>query len=55
MVFLPANNIDPNRFCIIEKELKKMKEESDFVNKDLISQIDVYYEILRHSKSKWII
>ena len=52
MILKHDNNIDPNRFCLIEKELKKMKEESDFVNKDLISQIDVYYEILRHSKSK---
>ena len=36
MVFLPANNIYPNRFCIVEKELKKMKEENEFINKDLI-------------------
>jgi hypothetical protein len=41
MVFMPANNIDPNRFCILEKEIKKIREESDFLNKDLTSQIEV--------------
>jgi hypothetical protein len=41
MVFMPANNIDPNRFCILEKEIKKIREESDFLNKDLSSQIEV--------------
>ena len=38
---MPANNIDPNRFCILEKEIKKIREESDFLNKDLSSQIEV--------------
>ena len=37
MVFMPANNIDPNRFCMLEKEIKKLKEESDFINKDMVS------------------
>ena len=41
MVFMPANNIDPNRFCMLEKEIKKIREESDFLNKDLTSQIEV--------------
>jgi hypothetical protein len=37
MVFYPANNIDPNRFCNLEKEFKKLKEDTDFQQKDLIS------------------
>jgi len=37
MIFMPANNIDPNRFCLLEKEVKKIKEETDFQSKDLIS------------------
>jgi hypothetical protein len=37
MVFLPANNIDPKRFCELEKEINKVKEEYEFINKNLIS------------------
>ena len=32
---MPANNIDPNRFCLLEKEIKKTKDDNEFIVKDL--------------------
>jgi hypothetical protein len=43
LIFNPANNIDPNRFCQLEKDIKKIKEESEFSAKDIISQFDVLF------------
>lgn len=37
MIFMPANNIDPNRFCLLEKDIKKLREETEYTSKDLVS------------------
>jgi hypothetical protein len=37
MIFMPANNIDPNRFCILEKEIKKLKDDTTTSVTDVVS------------------
>lgn len=52
MIFMPANNIDPNRFCQVEKDLKKIREETEFQTKDLIAQFDAFKIKMDHLDEK---
>ncbi len=52
MVFYPANNIDPNRFCLLEKEFRKLREDAEFDKRDRSSQVEVL-SLIRPSRSRW--